>query len=113
MAWDEGDKNNPRRSDKDKGPAELDAEVRDFQPKPANLFRGGRPAAPPNGDPPALSAGLVVGCIFLLAVVWAMTGFYKVNEPERGVVLRFGAFKELTRPGLRWHLPWPIEQVEK
>src|SRR5262245_10938297 len=113
MAWDDGDKNNPWRSDKDKGPADLDAVVRDFQRKLASLFRGGRTGPPRNGDAPTLSVGLIAGCIFLLALVWAMTGFYKVNEPERGVVLRFGAFHELTRPGLRWHLPWPIEQVEK
>ncbi|HEX5047223.1 MAG TPA: FtsH protease activity modulator HflK [Gammaproteobacteria bacterium] len=113
MAWDDGDKNNPWRSDKDKGPADLDAVVRDFQRKLASLFRGGRSGAPRNGDPPTLSVGLVAGCVLLLAVVWAMTGFYKVNEYERGVVLRFGAFSELTRPGLRWHLPWPVEQVEK
>jgi membrane protease subunit HflK len=28
-------------------------------------------------------------------------------------VLRFGAFQKLTQPGLQWHLPWPIESVEK
>jgi membrane protease subunit HflK len=113
MAWDDGDKNNPWRSDKDKGPADLDAVVRDFQRKLANLFRGGRSGAPRNGDVPGVSGPLVAACVLLLVLVWAMTGFYKVNEPERGVVLRFGAFHELTRPGLRWHLPWPIEQVEK
>src|SRR5262245_58348405 len=113
MAWDDGDKNNPWRSDKDKGPADLDAVVRDFQRKLANLFRGGRSGAPRNGDEPVLSIGLIVGCLLLLVLVWGTTGFYKVNEPERGVVLRFGAFQERTRAGLRWHLPWPIEQVEK
>jgi membrane protease subunit HflK len=29
------------------------------------------------------------------------------------VVLRFGEYQGLTQPGLRWHLPWPIETVEK
>jgi len=33
MAWDDGDKGNPWRSDKDKGPADLDAVVRDLQRK--------------------------------------------------------------------------------
>ena len=112
MAWDDGDKNNPWRSDKDKGPADLDAIVRDFQRKLANFFRGGRTGGPRN-DSPVLSGGLIAGSVLLLFVVWALTGFYKVNEPERGVVLRFGAFHALTRPGLRWHLPWPIEEVEK
>jgi membrane protease subunit HflK len=28
-------------------------------------------------------------------------------------VQRFGAYAETTLPGLRWHLPWPIEVVDK
>jgi membrane protease subunit HflK len=36
-----------------------------------------------------------------------------VDEAERGIVLRFGQFQGLTQPGLRWHLPWPIETAEK
>jgi membrane protease subunit HflK len=113
MAWDDGDKNNPWRSDKDKGPADLDAIVRDFQRKVASLFRGGRPGPARGSEAPGLSSGLILGCVVLLVFAWAMTGFYKINEPERGVVLRFGAFHALTRPGLGWHIPWPIESVEK
>jgi membrane protease subunit HflK len=112
MAWDDGDKGNPWRSDKDKGPADLDAVVREFQRKLAGLFRGVRPGGPGRTDTP-VSGGLIAGGALLLVGVWALTGIYKVDEPERGVVLRFGAYHALTRPGLRWHLPWPIERVEK
>jgi membrane protease subunit HflK len=49
----------------------------------------------------------------LLLALWALTGVYMVDAAERGVVLRFGAYQTLTQPGLRWHLPWPIERVEK
>ena len=41
-----------------------------------------------------------------------LTGFYRVDEAERGVVQRFGAFTETSLPGLRWHLPYPIETVD-
>jgi membrane protease subunit HflK len=41
------------------------------------------------------------------------TGFYKVEEAERAVVLRFGEHVETTQRGLHWHLPVPIERVEK
>jgi membrane protease subunit HflK len=44
---------------------------------------------------------------------WLGTGLYRVNADERGIVLRFGAFVASTPPGLRWHLPFPIETVEK
>ena len=34
------------------------------------------------------------------------------DSGQRGVVLRFGKFTELTQPGPRWHLPYPIESAE-
>lgn len=52
-------------------------------------------------------AAAVVGVVALLA--WAMTGVYFVEAQEEGVVLRFGAYDRTTPPGLRYHLPWPIE----
>ena len=39
-------------------------------------------------------------------------GFFQVNAAEIGVVLRFGEFNRQAPPGLRWHMPWPIERVE-
>jgi modulator of FtsH protease HflK len=113
MAWDDGDKGNPWRSDKDKGPADLDAVVRDFQRKLAGLFRGGRGGGSRGTGDGHVNSGLVVSGVILLVGIWALSGFYKVDEAERGVVLRFGAFQGLTQPGLKWHLPWPIESVEK
>jgi membrane protease subunit HflK len=41
-----------------------------------------------------------------------LTGFYRVDEAERGVVQRFGAYTMTSEPGLRWHLPFPIETVD-
>lgn len=111
MAWDDGDKNNPWRSDKDKGPADLDAIVRDLQRKLVALFRG-RSSGTQGGDP-ARNTRLVIAVVVALAAVWFATGFYRVEEGERGLVLRFGAFQRLAQPGQQWHLPWPIESVEK
>jgi membrane protease subunit HflK len=45
----------------------------------------------------------------VLLGVWALTGFYIVDAAERGVVTRFGQYVATTEPGLRWHIPWPIE----
>ena len=48
--------------------------------------------------------------IFLVLVAaWMASGFYRVGPDEQGVVLRFGKFVEQTKPGLRYHLPAPIE----
>ena len=48
----------------------------------------------------------------LIVAVWLASGFYIVNEGQRGVVLRFGKYLETTLPGPRWHLPYPMETAE-
>ncbi|WP_397404257.1 FtsH protease activity modulator HflK [Phenylobacterium sp.] len=46
--------------------------------------------------------------------LWGLSGFYIVQPSEQAVVLRFGAFDGHTETsGLRYHLPFPIERVEK
>jgi membrane protease subunit HflK len=47
--------------------------------------------------------------VVVLAAIWAFSGLYTVDAAERGVILRFGKHVATTMPGLRWHLPWPIE----
>jgi membrane protease subunit HflK len=42
-----------------------------------------------------------------------LTGFYKLEEAERGIVMRFGQHVDTTMKGLHWHIPRPIENVEK
>jgi membrane protease subunit HflK len=50
--------------------------------------------------------------IFLAAIaLWMLSGFYRVQTDEEGVVLRFGKFTQLTQAGLNYHLPYPIETV--
>ncbi len=49
--------------------------------------------------------------VVAVLVLWGLTGIYKVNPDEVGVVLRFGAFDRITQPGLNYHLPSPIESV--
>lgn len=117
MSWDDGDKGNPWKSNGDKGPADLDAIVRDLQRKLSG-FLGGRGGRGDSGDGerfrPTGSAGggVIFGAIVLVIGLWCLTGFYQVNDAERGVVLRFGEVQAVTGPGLRWHAPWPIDHVE-
>lgn len=53
---------------------------------------------------------IVVGGAF---AVWAASGFYIVQPNEQAVVLTFGAYSGSATPGLRYHLPTPIQHVEK
>src|SRR5215471_9447893 len=46
-------------------------------------------------------------------LIWGLSGFYSVDANEYGVVLRFGALNREARPGLNYHLPYPIETVRK
>lgn len=64
----------------------------------------------PGGGGLGLSAYLMIG--LLLIVIWGLTGIYRVQTNEQGVVMRFGQWIATTEPGLNWHLPWPIESVE-
>lgn len=118
MAWNEsGNGRNPwDRGGGDRrggGPPDLDRIVRDFQQKLGSILRGGRggggspagPASAPGGSSLLWLAGLLV-------VGWVLTGLYRVDDAEEAVVLRFGKFSSTAPPGLRWHLPWPIESVE-
>ncbi|MEX1036604.1 MAG: FtsH protease activity modulator HflK [Sneathiella sp.] len=54
--------------------------------------------------------GIVI-LLLVLLVAWLISGFYKVETTEQGVVLRFGKWVETTQPGLNYHLPYPIETV--
>ena len=50
--------------------------------------------------------------IFLVVIaLWFVSGFYRVNADEQGVVLRFGEWVRTTLPGLHYHLPFPIEEA--
>ena len=49
----------------------------------------------------------------VLLAVWALSGIYIISEGQRGVELRFGAYKTTTLPGPHWHIPYPVEAVEK
>ncbi|MDQ0503975.1 FtsH protease activity modulator HflK [Xanthobacter agilis] len=54
------------------------------------------------------------GVILLVALViggWLLSGFYRVEPDEQGVVLRFGKFIGITQPGLNYHWPYPVETV--
>ncbi|MDG2270174.1 MAG: FtsH protease activity modulator HflK, partial [Alphaproteobacteria bacterium] len=50
--------------------------------------------------------------ILVVLVLWGLSGFYRVQENERGLELVFGKWNEqVTSPGLRWRWPTPIGTV--
>ncbi|WGD28742.1 FtsH protease activity modulator HflK [Ancylobacter sp. WKF20] len=53
----------------------------------------------------------ILAVVVIALVAWLLSGFYRVEPDEQGVVLRFGKFVGTTNPGLNYHLPYPIETV--
>jgi membrane protease subunit HflK len=116
MAWNEpggnsGGKRNPwgGGNKPDQGPPDLDEVLRNLQRRLAGLFGGsggGNRTAGGSGPGRGFGIGTIV---LVLAAIWAFSGLYTVDAAERGVILRFGKHVATTMPGLRWHLPWPIE----
>jgi modulator of FtsH protease HflK len=67
-------------------------------------------AAPRRGLPRLRKYSIVATLVLALAV-WAVSGFYKVQPDQVGLVLRFGRWIDTTGPGLNYHFPYPIEFV--
>lgn len=114
MAWNEpGKGGNPWNSGGGgkEGPPDLDKVVRDLQRKLSGVFGGKGRGTGSGGGGGAAGAGLgLVGAAGI--VLWLLSGFYQVEEAERGVVLQFGAYHKTTMPGLHWHIPYPVQRVE-
>lgn len=105
MAWNESGNGKDPWNKEGGEPIELDKLVRGWQRKLSGVFGGGS-----GGAAPGSSGGYVL--IVMLAIAWLATGLYRVDQAERGVEQRFGAYTETTLPGLHWHFPYPIEVVD-
>lgn len=47
----------------------------------------------------------------IVVAVWLLSGIYTVGPGEMGVIRQFGREYTITEPGLRYHLPWPVQHV--
>ncbi len=132
MPWDDSgsgrrDKNSANGSG-NSGPPDLDEVVTNIRNKFSKMFSpGAGRGSDPGGsrgdsgdDPPGLvpkkrppRGRRTLGSIaFMVALgLWISSGLYVVEQGEQAVELRFGEYTETTGAGLRWHLPFPIEEV--
>lgn len=96
------------------GPPDLEELLRKLNQKMAGMMGGkGGSGNKSGGNTPSPGFAPGIGLIaVIIALVWVGSGFYIVDESQRGVVLRFGKNVEVTQPGPRWHLPFPVETVE-
>jgi len=112
MAWNEpgGGDNKPRDpwGGGDQGPPDLDEALKKLQEKLGGLFGGGSGSSGGSGLSGAALGVIATGAL----LVWALMGFYQIDEQERGVVLRFGKYHDTVQPGLQWNPPL-IDEVTK
>jgi membrane protease subunit HflK len=115
MAWNEpggGNNKDPWGGRGDQGPPDLDEVVKKMQDKLGGLFGGGRKGGGTTrggGGPAFAGFGVILA---IVALVWLASGIYIVDAGKQGVVMRFGAFSQVTPPGPHWRIPYPVEQVE-
>src|SRR5690242_7548858 len=82
-------------------PPDLEDLLRRGQDKMQQLLPGGH------------LSGMGIALILLGAIaIWLLSGFFRVQSEELGVVLRFGKHVRTVQPGLNYHLPYPIETVQ-
>ncbi len=115
MSWNKpgGDKKDPWSGrDQDKQPPDLDEVIRSLQTKLGGIFGSGGKGGSDGGGPEFSVKG--IGFILVgLLILWGFTGIYTVDEGLHGVETQFGKYIGTTPSGLHWHIPFPIEAVEK
>jgi len=81
-------------------PPDLEDLLRRSQDKLKSVLPGG-----------SLGGRGVILIVLAAVVVWGFSGFFRVEPDELGVVLQFGKYTRDAKPGLNYHLPYPIETV--
>jgi modulator of FtsH protease HflK len=112
-------KNPEQNNNQEEGPPDLDELLNDLRKKIGRMFGKkeiDQKIPKSSGANPTPNAGNdqlpIVPIVLIVVLLWAATGFYIVDQGSRGVVLRFGKNTEVTMPGPRWHIPYPIESAE-
>ena len=117
MAWNEPGNNgnkDPWGNRGNDGPPDLDDVIKDVKRKLGALFGGNSGGGSNDNDSSGGNSLMAFGLIgVVIFLVWLASGLYIVQPAERGVELRFGKYVETTMPGPHWHMPYPIESVEK
>ncbi len=82
-------------------PPDFEDFIRKGQDRFRQMLPGGRRFGP---------TGILIALLAIL-LLWGLSGVYRVQTNQQGVVLRFGQWVDTTESGLHWHWPHPIESV--
>ena len=104
MAWNEPNGNKDPWGRKPKSNSELDNGLNDL-----NKYFKGLLGGTSGGSSSNKKNNSIIGIVIL--TVYLLSGIYIVNDGERGVVLQFGEFSNITMPGPHW-VPRIIQKAE-
>ena len=62
-------------------------------------------------NPFGSKASVLIGAAAVF-FIWICSGFFIIQEGQAGVILTFGKYDYTAKPGINWHLPWPIQSAE-
>jgi modulator of FtsH protease HflK len=100
MKWNDQDRGPWRVGGKSPKPPDLEEFLRRGQERLRSVLPGRN------------FGGQGIALIALVAVVvWGVSGFFRVDPDELGIVLRFGKYVRDAQPGLNFHMPYPIESA--
>lgn len=101
--------NNPTNKDIDD---QIDEIVKKSQKFLKKLFGGGNSGSGGGFKSPNYFPKSIFGLVMMgIVILWLMSGIYKVNSDENGLVLYFGKFYSVATPGLNYHIPTPFGKV--
>ncbi|MCP3666350.1 MAG: FtsH protease activity modulator HflK [Gammaproteobacteria bacterium] len=119
MAWNEpggNDKDPWSGKGGDQGPPDLDEVVKKMQEKFGGLFggkRGGGGGGSSGGSSGSDNTKAIIALVLVAVVAVSLyKSFYTVAPAERGVILRFGAYADVSQPGPHFLIPY-VDNVVK
>lgn len=120
MPWNEPGRGGGNGQDPWKGggqqPPDLDEVFANVQKRLKKIMGGGGDDDGGGSQSPGSGPGMgaIIALVVVLAGIWtAWNSVHIIDESERGVVLRFGAYTRTMMPGLRFTFPAPIETIQK
>jgi membrane protease subunit HflK len=82
-------------------PPDLEELLRRGQDKLRTVLPGGK-----------LGGGGIALIAIAAVALWGFSGFFRVEPDELGLVMQFGKYNRDVKPGLNYHIPYPVESVE-
>lgn len=119
MPWNEpgrggGDGQDPWKGGDGQRPPDLDEVFANVQKRLKKIMGGDDGGSSSDSSDMGPGFGGILALLLVLGGIWAVwNSVHIIDESERGVVLRFGAYERTLMPGLNLTLPAPIETVRK